>query len=201
MIAPGMYSIESYEPAVLKPEEVKQNEWSIRRAYTEKKQLIPNYKFNLANIPVMNPQFINNTKPPNNGFINNKIVHNKNMTTIPISVSMKNPFNYNAPIVNERPNKVMNTIQFNNPFLSNKKNKQIKYVYRAPVQNNPFIYQNRNNPQQIKIQRNPQHIYRSKSPQFIQNFIQFHAVNNNNNIIRNKYVMPVYRKILYRKKY
>ena len=201
MQAPGIYSIESYEPAILRPEEVKQNDLLIRRAYTEKK--LPTFNFNLGNIPIMNPSFMNsNINAVNGGFINNKLTHRKNMTNmtiIPISISMKNPFNYNNPIINKNPNKVMNTIQFNNPFLTNKNYKPIKYVIRPATIKKENAYQNGNG--NIQLQRvNLQGVYRNKSPQFIQNYSQFHSLNNDSNIYRNKIIRPYYRRIIYRKK-
>ena len=205
MQAPGIYSIESYEPAILRPEEVKQNDLLIRRAYTEKK--LPTFNFNLGNIPIMNPSFMNNNiNAVNGGFINNKLTHRKNMTNmtiIPISISMKNPFNYNNPIINKNPNKVMNTIQFNNPFLTNKNYKPIKYVIRPATIKKENPYQNGNGNiqlQRVNFQKNLQGVYRNKSPQFVQNYSQFHSLNNDSNIYRNKIIRPYYRRIIYRKK-
>jgi hypothetical protein len=205
MQAPGIYSIESYEPAILRPEEVKQNDLLIRRAYTEKK--LPTFNFNLGNIPIMNPSFMNNNiNAVNGGFINNKLTHRKNMTNmtiIPISISMKNPFNYNNPIINKNPNKVMNTIQFNNPFLTNKNYKPIKYVIRPATIKKENAYQNGNGNiqlQRVNFQKNLQGVYRNKSPQFVQNYSQFHSLNNDSNIYRNKIIRPYYRRIIYRKK-
>lgn len=206
MQAPGIYSIESYEPAILRPEEVKQNDLLIRRAYTEKK--LPSFNFNLGNIPIMNPSFMNNNiNAVNGGFINNKLTHSKNMTNmtnIPISISMKNPFNYNNPIINKNPNKVMNTIQFNNPFLTNKNYKPIKYIIRPAINKKGIVYQNGNGNiqlQRVNVQRNPQGVYRNYSPQYIQNYSQFHTLNNNSNIFRSKNIRPYYRRVIYRKKY
>ena len=205
MQAPGIYSIESYEPAILRPEEVKQNDLLIRRAYTEKK--LPTFNFNLGNIPIMNPSFMNNSINTVNGrFINNKLTHGKNMTNmtnIPISISMKNPFNYNNPIINKNPNKVMNTIQFNNPFLTNKNYKPIKYIISPSIKKKVFVYQNGNQNiqlQGVNVQGYPQGVYRNKSPQFIQNYSQFHNLNNNSNIYKSKIIRPYYRRVIYRKK-
>ena len=151
----------------------------------------------------MNPSFMNNSiNTVNGGFINNKLSHSKNManmTNIPISISMKNPFNYNNPIINKNPNKVMNTVQFNNPFLTNKNYKPIKYVIRPPTIKKVNAYQNGNG--NIQLQRvNLQGVYRNTSPQFIQNYSQFHSLNNDSNIYRNKIIRPYYRRIIYRKK-
>ena len=155
----------------------------------------------------MNPSFMNsNINAVNGGFINNKLTHGKNMTNmtiIPISISMKNPFNYNNPIINKGPNKVMNTIQFNNPFLTNKNYKPIKYVIRPATIKKENAYQNGNGNiqlQRVNFQKNLQGVYRNKSPQFIQNYSQFHSLNNDSNIYRNKIIRPYYRRIIYRKK-
>ena len=209
MQPPRIYSLESYEPAELRPEETKQNNIFLRRAFSEKKNLLLNYKFNAPNIPILNPQIINNERPINNPVLTNKLTNTRNMTNIPLSITIKNPFFYNNPVTNNSPNKVLNTIQFNNPFYTNKMNHHNRIIkHIKPIPNkNQINNQITNYPQQIYI-GNPlsqNHIYRSASPQFVQNFSKFYTwnnsrYNNNNNIYRNKNIIPVYRRIIYRQK-
>ena len=208
MQPPRIYSLESYEPAELRPEETKQNNIFLRRAFSEKKNLLLNYKFNAPNIPILNPQIINNERPINNPVLTNKLTNTRNMTNIPLSITIKNPFFYNNPVTNNSPNKVLNTIQFNNPFYTNKMNHHNRIIkHIKPIPNkNQINNQITNYPQQIYI-GNPlsqNHIYRSASPQFVQNFSKFYTWNNsrynNNNIYRNKNIIPVYRRIIYRQK-
>ena len=208
MQPPRIYSLESYEPAELRPEETKQNNIFLRRAFSEKKNLLFNYKFNASNIPILNPQIINNERPINYPVLTNKLTNTRNMTNIPLSITIKNPFFYNNPVTNNSPNKVLNTIQFNNPFYTNKMNHHNRIIkHIKPIPNkNQINNQITNYPQQIYI-GNPlsqNHIYRSASPQFVQNFSKFYTWNNsrynNNNIYRNKNIIPVYRRIIYRQK-
>ena len=207
MQPPRIYSLESYEPAELRPEETKQNNIFLRRAFSEKKNLLLNYKFNAPNIPILNPRIINNERPINNPVLTNKLTNTRNMTNIPLSITIKNPFFYNNPVTNNSPNKVLNTIQFNNPFYTNKMNHHNRIIkHIKPIPNkNQINNQITNYPQQIYF-GNPlsqNHIYRSTSPQFVQNFSKLYTWNNsryNNNIYKNKNIIPVYRRIIYRQK-
>ena len=190
MQAPPMYSLESYEPPVLKPEEMKQNVSYLRRAFTDKK--LDRYYFmnnNINNIPVMNPLITNN-----NPFVVNKnmitnnfpIKYNRNIqTTIPLN----NPFITNNVQANNN-NKVFSSIQFNNPFANQKIN-TIKYI-------NPMVNKNNNqkniNQFQVLLLQN-RNINRSKSSRYVQTFPQFLTIPQNNALVNN-HNLPIYRRII-----
>ena len=222
MQPPSMYSIESYEPTELRPEEVKQNDTYIRKAFTEKNLF--RFEFNLGNNPNIGPHLVNNPKPLNNNIINRYFPQNNNLnrnysnnrfiTNIPTSISMKNPFikNTSSNNSNLHYNKVFGSIQFNNPFSSKKinnishishinhlhhSNNQINNIkYINPVINNNAIIPQKN--KTIIMPQIPQIIYRSKSPQISRTVNQLGTIHLNN-IYRNRNNisnMPIYRYII-----
>ena len=212
MEPPKLYSIESYEPTVLRPEEMKQNNIYLRAAFTEKK--LNRFNLNIPSPPSSpprymkyNPQIINNNILMNhfNMMNMNNITKNQNIkkiplnshtTTIPNSLIMKNPFINN----NKNNNKVLHTIQYNNQFVNPKLN-QIKYIVNPMPSKNAIVYQRL--PQKIpppNLRNNPTHIYRSKSSQYYHNYTPFQTIHQPNNYYRNNNNPPVYRRIVYRKK-
>ena len=196
MQVPAMYSLESYEPPVLKPEEIKQNDNFIKRAFTDKNL---NRFFYYGNMPVMNPQLINNNQMINNNVINVNYAQNKFNTNIPSTIPLNNPFINNNFKVNNA-NKVINTLQFNNPFANQKVN-NVKYIKIEPrVGNNVLNYQKKNSPQlQIQVFPNSQNDQRSKSSCFLPTFPQFGNYQQPT-IIKSKNTMPIYRRIISRRK-
>ena len=195
MQAPAMYSLESYEPPVLKPEEVKQNDNFIRKAFTDKNL---NRFFFYGNMPVVNPQLVNNSQMINNNVINVNYAQNKFNTNIPSTIPLNNPFISNNFKVNNT-NKVLNTLQFNNPFVNQKVN-NIKYIKIKPAVGNNVLNLPKNNIPQIQVRVIPnQDPSRSKSSCYLPTFPQFGNYQQTT-LIKSKNTMPIYRRIINRRK-
>ena len=199
MQPPQLYSIESYEPTTLTPDEINQNN-NLRRALTDKN--VSRFYFNLSNnipnnVPTLNPQIINNNHLVNNNIINPNYRQNKFHTIIPKSIPLNNPFIINNLKANNT-NKVFNTIQFNNPF-SNQKINTLQYINPVLVVKNSNYYPKKNIPQ-IQVVPLPHNtVNRSKSSRYIPTFPQFSNVQPVN-FTRNNNMMPIYRRIINRKK-
>lgn len=194
MQPPKMYSLESYEPTVLRPEEIKQDNNYIRRAFTEKK--VNNFKFNLQNIPILNPQFTNNVKLMNNNIYNVPNMPNSNnlpntfTVNIPTSISMNNPF-ANRNVKKPNLNKVFTSIQFNNPFTNNKTN-DMKIIH--PMTSKNIINFQKNNIPRLHILPLPlpRNIHRSKSSsQYLPIYPHFNTLQTSG-IPRTNNMIPVY---------
>ena len=195
MQAPAMYSLESYEPPVLKPEEIKQNDNFIRKAFTDKNL---NRFYFYGNMPVANPQLINNNQMINNNLININYAQNKFNANIPSTIPLNNPFISNNFKVNNT-NKVLNTLQFNNPFANQKIN-NVKYIkFKPAIANNVLNQQKKNIPQMQLQVFTPQNAQRSNSSCFLPTFPQFGNYQHTT-VIKNKNTMPIYRRIINRRK-
>ena len=134
----GGYSLETYEPAVIHPEQKKRAEDLIRMAFTEKKpmatvrRMIPRMpQYNMKPSPVLqNAQFAPVQKVP---------IMFSRANTMPIhfvNQNQSNIFRFNN-IQNANPISTVNT------FKSNIKNNQIVYQNPIPV-NNGFPIQSKN---------------------------------------------------------
>jgi len=199
MQPPQLYSIESYEPTTLTPDEINQNN-NLRRALTDKN--VSRFYFNLSNnipnnVPTLNPQIINNNQLVNNNIINPNYRQNKFHTIIPKSIPLNNPFIINNLKANNT-NKVFNTIQFNNPF-SNQKINTLQYINPVLVVKNSNYYPKKNIPQIQVVPLPHNNVNRSKSSRYIPTFPQFSNVQPVN-VTRNNNMMPIYRRIINRKK-
>ena len=191
MIAPRMYSLESYEPAIMNnPEERKQIENNLRRALTEVKPSPQKYNVNLINRLNINNvtnknEIYNNVNPPTS--IN---LFPKNQVVFPLLV---NNIQNNQIFANFQNNNLINPnfgYRYNNISLSS------NYKY-----NNGLLSRNNNN----------NTIYRNQNQNFVpikgtSNYIKYQtnyfSANNSgkNNIHNIKYKKPFYeKKILYRK--
>ena len=197
MQVPRIYSLESYEPTVLKPEETIQNDLYIRTAFTEKIQNRTKYIFNFGNIPNTNPQNLSNTKYINNNGLNRNYIQNQYTANIPTNISIKNnPFVYNNLINSNQIQNTLKSVPKNNSFFQQKINRNnIKYI--QPINNKAFINYPKNQISQFARHFQPQNIYRNKSSNYYPGFNHLRPVRMNN---YNKNIKPIYRKIVYRKK-
>ena len=197
MQVPRIYSLESYEPTVLKPEETIQNDLYIRTAFTEKIQNRNKYIFNFGNIPNTNPQNLSNTKYINNNGLNRNYILNQYTANIPTNISIKNnPFVYNNLINSNQIQNTLQSIPKYNSFFQQKINRNnIKYI--QPINNKAFINYPKNQISQFARHFQPQNIYRNKSSNYYPGFNHLRPVRMNN---YNKNIKPIYRKIVYRKK-
>ena len=198
MIAPTMYSLESYEPAIVNdPEERKKVENNLRKALTSTKD--PPNKFNVNLVGRLN---LNNQFAINNNIMNKNQIYNNINPPISINISGNNQRVFPILIRNIQNNQIFANMQNNK--LINPNFKAIQYN-RSLAQNykiNQPIYRNNN----TTIYRNPnQNILSIMGiPNKAKN-IQYHpaytSVNNfyqNNNYNNNYYKKPFYqRKILY----
>ena len=197
MRAPTMYSLESYEPAIINdPDERKKVENNLRRVLTSTKESPKNFNVNL-----LNRLNLNNQLTINNNIINKNQIYN----------NVNTPFSIKLPTANNQRvfPLLINNIQ-NNQIFANIKNKNlINHNYTAIQYNNPLssnykynqlLYRNNN----MTIYRNPNQNILSimgipKKTKNIQ-YYPYTSVNNfhPNNIYNYNYKKPFYtRKILY----
>jgi len=211
-----MYSLESYEPDILRPDEINQSRAFNKLPLSDKNlprlhfipengnipnlkisQIINNNHFRPQiiknNNNIINPPVIKSSKTLNNHLLQIKYQANPYPLTVPTSISMKNPFTNKTIINPNHSNKILNSYNFNNPFLDNKIT-NIKYAHPMINKNVTVYYQNNVIPQfnqKIAIPNN----VRSKSNQNIHNFNQFQTIHTSTIS-----TMPIYRRIVYRKK-
>jgi len=128
--------------------------------------------------------------------ISKKIFLNSYPNTIPNGIIMKNPFFNRSPIQN----RVLKTIQFNNRFVRPKTVNNMNYL-NLMSNKNTITYQQY---PQFNINKYAQNsIYRNKSIETIPNsanFAKFQTIQEQNHAYRNKNLVPIYRRIVYRKK-
>lgn len=215
-----MYSLESYEPDILRPDEINKNNAFNKLPLSDKNLPRLNFIPENRNIPnlnirqiinnnhhirpqiiknniVINPPLIKSSKTLNNNILQIKYPTNQYTLTVPTSISMKNPFTNKTVIHPHHSNKILNSYNFTNPFFDKNIN-NIKYTHPMTNKNVTVYYQNNVIPQykpKIGIQNN----IRSKSNQNILSFNQFQPMQNNNISVNNN-LMPIYRRIVYRKK-
>ena len=224
MIPPKMYSLESYEPDILRPDEINHNRDFNKLPLSDKN--LPRLNFlpesrNVLNLNIR--QIVNNNQhirpqiiKTSNNIINTPVVkssktlnrYNNNILQIkyptnnytlmiPTIISMKNPYT-NKTIINPKySNKILNSNNFTNPFLDNKIT-NIKYITQITNKNVTVNHQNNAIPHfnpKIYIHNN----IRSKSHQNVNTYNQFHTMQTNN-ISVIPHIMPIYRRIVYRKK-
>ena len=223
MIPPKMYSLESYEPDILRPDEINQNRVFNKPPFSDKNLPRLNYlpgntvlpTLNIrpiinnnqhirpqiikSNNNVINPQVVKSSKAVNN-ILQIKYQTNPYTLTVPTSISMKNPFS-NKTFINSnhsnKSNKILNSYNFTNPFLDKKTN-NIQYIQPISNKNVNIYYQKNVIPQfnnKIVFQNN----IRSKSNQNFHNFNAFQS-KQTSAISSNSNLMPIYRRIVYRKK-
>ena len=166
MKVPLGYDVETYEPAVLNANEVRQNNNFLRQAFTERKS--PKNNYFAINYPKM-PIYYNNIVPNNNlvytSIVNNNVLDNKYINTnYTISKPTIIPLNYTANNFNANNNLKYNnyynlyqSTQLNNQLIS----PNIKYV--SNNNNNlfmPLVAQKPYN--QINNIQNPNHHHHHK---------------------------------------
>ena len=215
MIPPKMYSLESYEPDILRPDEINHSRvlnklplsdknlprlnflpesrniasLNIRQIINNNQQIRP--QIIKSNNNIINRPVIKSSKTLNNNILQIKYQTNPYSITIPTSISMKNPFT-NKTIINSN-NKILNSYNFTNPFLD-KKTTNIKIVRPMTSKNVNIYYQKNVIPQFNQKNVIPNNI-RSKSNQNTPNFNQFQTIQTSTIS-----AMPIYRRIVYRKK-
>ena len=198
MIAPRMYSLESYEPAIINnPEERKQIENNLRRALTEVKPSPQKYNVNLINRLNINNQLSINNNISNKSQIYNNVNHPTSIHLLP-----KNQVVF--PLL-------VNNIQNNQIFANFQNNNLINPNFGYRYYNNPLSSKYKYKNQLLYINNNNNTIYNNQNQNIVpimgtSNYIQYQTnyfpVNNSgkNNTYNIKYKKPFYeKKILYRK--
>lgn len=218
---PIQYSLESYEPIELRPEEEKQNNQFIQMAFLNKspkgtKNIIPNM-ININNISNYNTQDSINKKPNFDDSLNDNSLYSnynhKNFYTFGNLVNTKPVPVLNPAKINPMPSKTINNIKFAKP-ISNQNSFNIIKNVNIPMLN----YQN--------IQPQPQ-LIRCKSSKYISpiktnqimhkntmsgmnlnkiflpmkiNHLSPTRIVHKNTFKSSKQVIPIYRKIVIRRK-
>ena len=217
---PIQYSLESYEPIELRPEEEKQNNQFIKMAFLNKspnrtKNIIPNI-ININNISNYNTQVSINKKINFDDSLNDNSLYNnnhKNFYTFGNLVNTKPVPVLNPAKINPMPSKTINDIKFSKPISKQNSFNIIKKV-NIPILN----YQN--------IQPQPQ-LIRTKSSKYISpiktnqimhkntmngmnlnkiflpmkiNHLSPTRIMHKNTFKSSKQVIPIYRKIVMRRK-
>ena len=199
MIAPRMYSLESYEPAIINnPQERKQIENNLRRVLTEVKPDPQKYNVNLINRLNMNNQLAINNNITNKNLIYNNVNPPTSINLIPNNQVV-------FPLL-------ANNIQNNQIFANFQNNNLINPNFGYRYYNNPLSSNYKYNNQLLNRNYNNNAIYRNKNQNIIMgipnktNFIQhrpnYIPINNSakNYIYNIKYKKPFYeKKNLYRK--
>ena len=157
MQGPGPYNVESYEPTQLRPEEVKQNDNYLKRAFTTQQKIIPKtFNPNIINSININNQ-IGYNNMINNNYSNNRLIYNNPQfpTNVNFNISgnvlnplLMNNLKQNNIYAKARNNGVINpynTLQYNNipttrvNFLKNNMSKYIPKVSQIyPTINQPM---------------------------------------------------------------
>ena len=196
MIAPTMYSLESYEPAIINdPEERKKVENNLRRALTSTKDSQIKYNVNLINRFNMNNQLA-----INNNITNKNQIYNNVNSKISIKVPANNQRVFPLLIRNIQNNQIFANMQNNN--LINPKFRAIQYNSSLAPNNkfNKILYRNNNtttiyrNPNIVSIMGTPN---KAKNIQYLPTYVPTNNYHQNN-IYNHNYKKPFYqRKLLY----
>ena len=167
MNIPKGYSIESYEPTILRPEEVKQNNNYLKRPF-------------LAREPVHN---INNNRHINNILLNNKYSYNRYNITSPTKILFHQNINNNLTNNNSY-NSYYSTI----PKNTNQMN-QLRIINLNPIKSNKAINYH-------KYNISPHHIHHFHQPyrQLKKNQSSIFPIYSQTRVLSN---IPVYQKNIF----
>ncbi len=188
MIGPSRYDIESYEPTQLRPEEVKQNDNILKRAFTAERGFIPK-AFNFGSMNTLN---LNNQLAYNNNLVNNnnRLIYKNYNTAFPTNINLNNPGN----------------ITMVNPLLTNKLKQNNIYgnARNSGVINNYNVLKYNNVP---TTNINNMAYFNNNKPKYIPKVSQVYpSINLAMNMNRTKYysnskiAIPIYRTKLNKKK-
>ena len=202
MQGPGGYNIESYEPTQLRPEEVKQNDNFLRRAFTTEQKFMPKvFNLSLMNTLNLNNQLALNNNMINNNYSNNRLIYKNYNGAFPTNINLNRA--RNITMVNPL---LMNNVKQNNIYINSRNKGVINTNYNSlqynnvPTANiNNIIYLNNNLP---KYQISPNinnlpptqisHIYPTINPPMNMNTTQMYS--------NNKFKIPIYQRKLNKKK-
>ena len=195
-----IYSLESYEPAVLNPDEVKPNDNYFQGAFTEQKPPMPKIFFPVSQ---NNYNFGNNLQiniPTNNNYLYNN--YNANISGIPTNIAENRPTikRTNTLITNNLKNNIIlrspqNNIQyvFNNPFYN-----MMQYNNIPSSNYKQIIYRKTNSPKYKIINRNANNFYKAKNNTLYHNPSSILSSPKFNNLYQNANYNSKNKKLFYR---
>ena len=202
MQGPGGYNIESYEPTLLRPEEVKQNDNFLRRAFTTEQKLMPKvFNLNLINTLNLNNQLAFSNNMINNNYSNNRLIYKNYNGVFPTNINLNGKSNINManPLL-------INNLKQNNIYANSRNNGVINTNYNSlqyrniPTANiNNFVYLKNNMPK-YQISPNINNLPRNKVSQIYPTINQPMNMNRTNIYSNNKFKIPIYQRKLNKKK-
>ena len=194
MQGPGGYNIESYEPTLLRPEEVKQNDNFLRRAFTTEQKLMPKvFNLNLINTLNLNNQLAFSNNMINNNYSNNRLIYKNYNGVFPTNINLNGKSNINManPLL-------INNLKQNNIYANSRNNGVINTNYNS-LQNNNIVYLKNNIPK-YQISPNINNLPRTKVSQIYPTINQPMNMNRTNIYSNNKFRIPIYQRKLNKKK-
>ena len=195
MNVPIGYSLESYEPAVLNANEVRQNKNCLKKAFTERKTIPNNFRFNPQNVPGFNNNLVANNNLINNNLLNNKMIYNNyNGQQLMNNMALNYAAN-NQLLNNNLKNNIYPAMQFNNQMANPNLNllNTNKNNYFMPLLTQNGINNQKNTMAQINAQRPSTRMYRNKS--------SFYSMPHHNLFYNNKHDQRnIYRRNFLKKK-